>query len=332
MTPGEEREPVRALNLLSGGLDSQLAVCVLKEQGVEVHGVAFDSPFFDIAPARLAARHLDIPLHVVDFSRDILDLLKDPPHGFGSCMNPCIDCHARMLRRAGEMMDDMGFHFLSTGEVLNERPMSQNRRSLDIVAKDSGYSEYVVRPLSAALLPETEPERKGWLDRTKMLSLQGRGRKPQFELARKYGLTDYPSPAGGCRLTEPNFCRRLADLKDHEGLAGVRSIRLLRYGRHFRLTPNTKLIVGRNEKDNAVLEGAAELCDVVLEMVDVPGPTGLLPTTVGDRELGLAAAICARYSDCPPGEPAAVRVRSARGVRLVDAVPARHEEIESLRI
>jgi len=329
---GDRPERIRALSLLSGGLDSQLAVCVLKDQDVDVHAVVFDSPFFNIAPAKAAALQLDIPLHIVNFNGDILELLKDPPHGFGSCMNPCIDCHARMLQRAGEMMDDMGFHFLSTGEVLNERPMSQNRRSLEIVARTSGYAERIVRPLSAALLPESEPERRGWIDRSRLLALQGRSRKPQFELAQRYGLTDYPSPAGGCRLTEPNFCKRLADLREHEGLNGVRSIRLLRYGRHFRLSPNVKLIVGRNEKDNAVLEGTAELYDLILRMVDVPGPTGLLPMTAGGDALGRAAAICARYSDSPPDEPVTVRVRSARETRLLDVVPLRHEEVEGLRI
>lgn len=328
----ERQERIRALSLLSGGLDSQLAVCVLKEQGVDVHGVTFDSPFFNIAPAKTAALQIGIPLHIVNFSPDILELLKHPPHGFGRCMNPCIDCHARMLRRAGEMMDEMGFHFLSTGEVLNERPMSQNRGSLAVVAKSSGYAERIVRPLSAALLPETEPERKGWVDRSRLLALEGRGRKPQFELARKYGLEDYPTPAGGCRLTEPNFCKRLADLKEHEGLSGTHSIRMLRYGRHFRLAPKIKLIVGRNEKDNAVLEGTAELYDLILKMVDVPGPTGLLPMTAGDEDLRNAAAICARYSDTPPGEPVTVRVRSARGTHRLDVVPALHEEIEGLRI
>jgi tRNA-uridine 2-sulfurtransferase len=332
MTVKDKPEPVRALSLLSGGLDSQLAVCVLKEQGVDVHGVTFDSPFFSIASARAAAPQLGVPLHIVDFSRDILELLEAPPHGFGSRMNPCIDCHARMLRRAGEMMDEMGFHFLSTGEVLNQRPMSQNSRSLETVAATSGYPGRIVRPLSAALLPETEPERSGWLDRSKLLSLQGRARNPQFELARKYGLKDYPSPAGGCRLTEPNFCRRLADLKEHEGLGELHSIHLLRYGRHFRLAPDFKLIVGRNEKDNAALEENAERSHVVLEMVDIPGPTGLLPMCAGERELSLAAAICARYSDCSPGEPVAVRVTSARGERLLEVVPARHEDIEGLRV
>lgn len=309
----ETRERVRALVLLSGGLDSRLAVCVLRAQGIDVHGVVFDSPFFSLAAARAGARQLDIPLHVVDFTADIVALLGHPPHGFGSCMNPCVDCHARMIRRAGQMMEQEGFQFLATGEVLNERPMSQNRRSLDVVAADSGYADWLVRPLSAALLPETRAEREGYVDRAGLLGLEGRSRKPQFELARQYGLKEYPSPAGGCRLTEPNFCKRLHDLKEHEGLAGVRNLVLLRHGRHFRLADDVKLIVGRNENDNAVIEGSAELYDIVLNVEDVPGPTGLMPFTARDEQVRLGCEICARYSDAAPGEPVRIRVRSARG-------------------
>ena len=328
----DNTERVSALSLLSGGLDSQLAVCVLKKQGVNVSGVVFDSPFFNIAPARAAADHLGIHLHVINFSADIISLVKNPKHGHGSCMNPCIDCHALMLRRAGELMEEMGFDFLGTGEVLDERPMSQNRRSLAVVAKESGYGKLVVRPLSAQLLPETKPEQMGWVSRSRLLALRGRGRKPQMELAEEYGLKAFPSPAGGCLLTEPNFCRRLEDLKEHEGLNGVRSINMLRVGRHFRLRRDLKLVVGRNEGDNVVLEGNAELYDLVLKVEDIPGPTGLIPHTAGEEDLRLGAAICARYSDAPDGEPVAVRIRSAREVRRIEVVAADKDKVEQLRI
>lgn len=325
-------ERVRALSLLSGGLDSQLAVCVLREQGIDVHGIVFESPFFDSRPARAAAEQLHIPLHVQDFSTDIIDILKAPKHGFGTCLNPCIDCHARMLKRAGEMADEEGFDILSTGEVLNERPMSQNRRSLQTVAMESGYAHIIVRPLSAGCLDETPPERDGKVDRSRLLSLQGRGRKPQFALADRFGLKDYPSPAGGCRLTEPNFCKRLDDLRHHEGLNGMRSITLLRYGRHFRLNERLKLIVGRNENDNTVLEGCAELYDLVLKPEGVPGPTALLPFTALADEIRLSAEICARYSDCSGEAPVSIRIRSSRDVKRMDVMPAQHEQVEALRI
>jgi len=328
----EDNEPIRALCLLSGGLDSQLAVCVLRDQGIVVHGVFFESPFFDTRTARTAGDALGIPLHVVDFTADIVSILNAPHFGFGSCMNPCLDCHARMLARAGELLDEQGFHFLATGEVLNERPMSQTRRGLDVVASHSGRQDLIVRPLSAGLLPETEPERRGWVDRSRLLRLQGRGRKNQMRLAEQYGLKNYPSPAGGCRLTEPNFSRRLKDLKEHEGLNGVRSIELLRVGRHFRISDNVKAVVGRNEADNAAIEGLAELYDLLLTTEGMPGPTVLLPMTADRDAVSLGAAICARYADCPGGEQVNVRIRSSREVRHVSVKPAVEEEVARFRI
>lgn len=322
----------RALGLLSGGLDSQLAVCVLREQGIDVQGVVFSSPFFDVASARRAATALTIPLHVVDFTSDILELIEKPKHGFGKCMNPCVDCHARMLKRAGEMMPDVGADFLFTGEVLNERPKSQNRRSLDIVAHESGFEDWILRPLSATFLPSTLPERNGWVDRQRLPAIQGRSRKPQFALAEQFGLKEYPTPAGGCRLTEPNFSRRLLDLKEHEGLSGKRALNLLRVGRHFRIGERTKLIVGRNEQENAIIEGNAELYDLVLKLEDVPGPIGLLPFTAREEEVRAAAGICARYAGCADSRPVPVRVRCPRGSRVVDVLPATPDTTESIRI
>ena len=327
-----ERKQVRALSLLSGGLDSQLALCVLREQGVEVHGVSFDSPFFNIEPARAAAARLGVPLHVVDFTADIVELLRHPAHGFGRCMNPCIDCHGRMLRRAGELMARMGFDFLATGEVLNERPMSQNLRSLRVVAELSGCPELVVRPLSARLLPETRPEREGWLERGRLLALEGRSRKPQFDLALRYGIGEYPTPAGGCRLTEPNFSARLRELKQHEGLDDVRALRLLRLGRHFRLAPRVKLIVGRDAADNAALEALARPDDVVLWLESVPGPAALLGPAADEALVATSAAICARYSDAPRGLPVEVCVRTGEGERRVSATAMAPADVDRLRI
>lgn len=323
---------IRALNLLSGGLDSQLAACLLRDQGIEVDAVVLESPFFGVAGARAAAGRLGIPLHVINFSKDITSLLDNPKHGFGPWMNPCIDCHARMLRRAGELMEEMGFHFLSTGEVLNKGSMSHGRENLELIARESGYGDLVVRPLSARLLLETKPERRGWIDRSRMLSIEGRGRKRQLRMAEIYEIDDFQSRSGICRLTDPDFCKRLKDLKDHEGLNGERSLTLLRFGRHFRLTDNIKIIVGRNESDNAFLEGNAELYDLVLKMDNVPGPTGLLPFTAGEEQIRLGAAICARYSDSPPGNTAAVKIRSSRGVTRIEIMPAGREETDRLRI
>lgn len=317
---------VRALALLSGGLDSQLAVCVLREQGIDVHGVVFASPFFDSSAGRLAGANLSIPVKVVNFTSDILELLHDPPNGFGQNLNPCIDCHAAMLRRTGQIMREKDFDFIITGEVLGQRPKSQNYSALENVVRIAGVEGYVLRPLSARLLPVTEPERRGWVKRDELLDIQGRTRKRQLQLAEHYGLHDFPTPAGGCRLTEPNFCRRLKDLMEHEGLNGERSLQLLRFGRHFRLSPTVKVIVGRHEDDNVWLEGNAELYDLVIKTEGIPGPTGVLPITARDDEVLRAARICVRYSDAAGDKPVRVRISSPRGRRYMD-VPAENPEL-----
>ena len=332
MEESDIAEQLRALALLSGGLDSQLAVCVLHELGVDVHGVIFESPFFDSAAGRAAAAALGIPVKVVNFTTDILALLNNPPNGFGQNLNPCTDCHAVMLRRAAGMMQEGGYHFIITGEVLGQRPKSQNYEALKQVAELSGADGYLLRPLSAKLLPPTEPELRGWLKREDLLDIQGRSRKRQIQLAEKYGLKHYPTPAGGCRLTEPNFCRRLQDLMEHEGFNGERSLHLLRYGRHFRLGPAVKVIVGRDETDNVWLEGNAELYDLVLKTDGIPGPTGILPITARDDEVLQAARICVRYCDAAPGQPVKVRVSSPRGRRYIEVAAENPENVRAMMV
>ncbi|MCA1810200.1 MAG: tRNA 4-thiouridine(8) synthase ThiI, partial [Lentisphaerae bacterium] len=229
------RRKARGVHLLSGGLDSQLAACVLREQGVEVLCVVFQSLFFDPAKGRQAAERLGFPLLIEDFNTEILALLRHAPHGFGSALNPCIDCHINMIRRAGAIMRERGLDFVSTGEVLNQRPMSQNPKALRMVARDSGLEDLLLRPLSAQLLPAIRPEREQLIDRARLLNIEGRSRKRQIALAQYYGIHDYPQPAGGCLLTEPNYARRLRNLRDHEGLEDRVLIQRLRLGRHFRM-------------------------------------------------------------------------------------------------
>ena len=305
-----ERRVAKALSLLSGGLDSQLAVCILRDQGVHVEGVVFTSPFFGAAAARKAASALDLPLHEVDFTGDILQLVESPPHGYGGAANPCIDCHARMILRAAELMERLGFDFIATGEVVNQRPMSQSRQSLGIVARDSGIADRLLRPLSAKLLEPTLPEREGLVDRERLLGLSGRGRKEQIELAAAHGLVDYPSPAGGCLLTEKGFARRLRDLKDHEGLADIRLVRLLRRGRRFRLPGGSQCVLGRDSADNQALRDAQAPGDIRIHAVNVPGPTLLLPRgAASPDDLALAVSLCATYSDRrSDGAPVLVRI------------------------
>lgn len=284
----------RGLSLLSGGLDSQLAVRVLERAGAHVEGVTFSTPFFDCAAARKAAAALGIALHVVDFTDDEIALIENPPHGFGGAMNPCIDCHAAMIRRAGEMMTERGFDFVATGEVQGQRPMSQNRQSLGVVEKSSGLAGRLVRPLSAKLLEPTIPELEGRLDREMLLDISGRTRDRQIALAAELGITDYPSPAGGCRLTEEGFCRKLRDLKDHEGLSNRRLVELLVVGRRFRLPDGSSVILGRNRDENAVL--CAEKGTVVVPEGGTPGPTALVPDAKSEADLELARGIVRAWS------------------------------------
>ncbi|MBR1588833.1 MAG: tRNA 4-thiouridine(8) synthase ThiI [Kiritimatiellae bacterium] len=286
----------RGLSLLSGGLDSQLAVCVLRDAGADVEGITFSTPFFAPDAARKAAAALGVTLHVVDFTDDELALIKDPPHGFGGAMNPCIDCHATMIRRAGEMMARLGYDFVATGEVLNQRPMSQNRQSLGVVEKASGLAGRLVRPLSAQLLEPTIPEQEGLIDRSKLLGLSGRRREPQFELAKKYGLVDYPSPAGGCKLTEKGFGRKLKDLLDHEGLDERRLVELLLVGRRFRLPDGTGVILGRDAAENSLLSARRAASDTLVAPVSVPGPTALLPRVASKADLDAAARLVCAWS------------------------------------
>lgn len=291
------RKKVRALGLISGGLDSMVAVCVLKEQGIEVTGISFITPFFSAEKAGAASRQIGFPLLVRDITLPHLALVKNPPSGYGSRMNPCIDCHALMLEVAGKIMEEEGFDFLFTGEVLNERPMSQTLRSLNRVANLSGYRDRVLRPLSALLLAETLPEREGLVDRTRLLNIQGRSRKRQIDLAERYGIKDYPTPAGGCLLTDPAFSKRLRDLLTFGPASDPRHVAMLKVGRHFRIRDGVKAMVGRNADDNLALAGLAGEGDVVLRTPYIPGPTVVLSGSDNEIDIVVAARLCARYSD-----------------------------------
>jgi len=317
-------QQVRCLSLLSGGLDSTLAICVLREQGVHVEAVSFSSPFFSTTAARRAASALEVPLHSVDFTEDILGLIEQPPHGFGGHMNPCIDCHARMVRRAGERMTAMGFDCVATGEVLGQRPMSQNRQSLDVVIRDSGMGDHLVRPLSAKLMDPSRLEREGRIDRGRLLGLSGRSRKPQIKLAAAYGIREYPTPAGGCLLTDAGFCRRLRNLQAVRGIRDLRALRLLRIGRHMRLPGGSLCIIGRNQADNEVLHQEMADGDVLLHAVDVPGPTLLIPFGAQEADdITQAAQVCAAYGDPRQQPTVTVRVVTSgeAGERTVTAGP-----------
>jgi len=211
-------------------------------------------------------------------------------------MNPCIDCHALMFSHAGRFMQERSADFLFSGEVLGERRMSQNKHSLEIVARRSGFADSIIRPLSARLLPATKPEQEGLVNREKLLAIEGRSRKPQLALAQKYGITEYPEPAGGCKLTNPDFSMRLRDLLHVQPEVSRRDLELLSLGRHFRIDKTCKIIVGRNEQDNEAIISLSESQDTVLFPRDIPGPVVLIPGGTDERRLVRAASICLRYT------------------------------------
>jgi tRNA U34 2-thiouridine synthase MnmA/TrmU len=300
---------VKAIALLSGGLDSILAARVIQEQGVEVVGLSFESPFFKADGARASAQDLGIPLVVVDISDEILRTVCGPKHGYGKHVNPCIDCHALMVRKAGEVMREQGASFVVTGEVVGQRPKSQMRFGLDVVARESGLKGLLLRPLSARLLEPTVPETEGWVDRERLCGFHGRTRKPQMELAEQFGITRYESPAGGCLLTDENYARLMRDLMEHEGLS-VESVSLLGVGRQFRLPGGSKLVVGRNHAENESLFEMKPPAYSFVKAFERKGPVAVLGGNADDEDRALAAAIVARYADTTPGESVIVEVWS----------------------
>jgi tRNA-specific 2-thiouridylase len=322
---------VRALGLISGGLDSMLAVRVLLDQGIEVRGITFQTPFFGPEGAQKAADQLGIVLLVVDIGEAHLKMLKNPQYGYGSQMNPCIDCHALMLKTAGRIMDKEGFDLLATGEVLGQRPMSQRKDALRAVEKLSGYGGYILRPLSARLLPETIPEREGKVDRQRLLDIHGRSRRRQMALAAHYSIEEYASPGGGCILTKAGFADRLRDLLATQENVGLHEVELLKWGRHFRFSGGKRLVVGRVHGDNVKLQELARAEDLLLRVKEVPGPTGIIAAMAAEQEVELAAQIVASYSDVQTGEEATVEV-SGKEEREIKVNTPPKEEFRKLLI
>ncbi|HIJ20644.1 MAG TPA: tRNA 4-thiouridine(8) synthase ThiI [Deltaproteobacteria bacterium] len=299
---------MKAICVFSGGLDSMLAASLIRAQDIDVLALFFETPFFTSAKARESSRILDIPFRVADITERHLPIVRNPKHGHGSAMNPCIDCHALMFRIAGEMMEDEGADFIITGEVLGQRPMSQNRRSLTLVESESGMTRLILRPLSAKLLEVTAPEEKGWVNRDLLMDIQGRSRKPQMALARQLNLTAYPSPAGGCLLTEKEFSKKLKDLFAFERNVGPTHLELLKVGRHFRIAPEMKVIVGRNKKENKIIRNLADREDFLIFSISVPGPTILVSGEPSRDQIELACLIAAAYSDANDSDSCDLRI------------------------
>lgn len=324
----------RALALISGGLDSGLAAKLVKDQGVEVIGICFKSAFFGCDRAIKMCEQIDIPLKVVDFSEEHLEMVKNPKHGYGKNMNPCIDCHAMMLNYAGKLMKELEADFIITGEVLNQRPMSQNRQALDIVKKESGYEEYILRPLCAKNLPETWMEKEGLVDRERLLDISGRGRKVQMELAEKWNIKEYPSPAGGCKLTDPGFSKRLKDLLTHNKEAKVEDIDILNIGRHFRINENVKIISTRTQDEFKQLKTMIKEGDYIFDTLDVTGSTVVLRGTPTEEDIILAARIAARYSKAREEKNVRVKYRiyNENKYNILTVEPVKDEEISKYMV
>lgn len=299
----------KALLLFSGGLDSLLGAKLLEQQNIKVDSIFFKSYFFSPDQARRSARTNGLKLKVVDLSEDQLAIVKSPRHGYGKSFNPCIDCHALMLRKARQMMDEGGYDFVATGEVLGQRPMSQTKDRLKLVEKESGLQGFLLRPLSAKVMQITIPEKQGLVDRQKLEAISGRSRKRQLDLAKKFKLTDYPTPAGGCLLTDPEFSKRLKGLLERFKKAGGADIELLKFGRHY-WEGKYKIVVGRDEDENKKLTRLALPGDALVVIKKIAGPTTLI------RSYGEGKTIPARI------------FKKARELTQQHAPRARDKEVE----
>ncbi|MFC1479961.1 hypothetical protein ACFL5Y_00740 [Candidatus Omnitrophota bacterium] len=300
---------MKAIVLLSGGLDSSLSLKLIYDQGIDVVALHFGSPFCQCdgakgcgSSARRISEFVGTRLRSVFLGEEYLEIVKNPRYGRGKRMNPCIDCRILKFVHAKKIMEEEKASFIVTGEVLGQRPMSQRRDAMNLIERESGLKGFIVRPLSAKVLLPSIPEKRGWVDRDRFLDFRGRNRTPQIALASELGIKDYPCPAGGCLLTDPAFSKRMKDLLDHTD-PDMNDIELLKVGRHFRLTPEFKLIVGRNEAENGRLMVLKKPEDIIFQpVVDTPGPTGIGRGLYTEQTTHLASKIMARYNNSDKSE------------------------------
>ncbi|MCL2135331.1 MAG: hypothetical protein FWH37_07260 [Candidatus Bathyarchaeota archaeon] len=326
---------IKAISLFSGGLDSILATQLILNQGIEVIAFNVKTPFGipkkdGTSEAEAAIKQLKTSLKIVTVNKEYIRMLRKPKYGYGKNINPCIDCKIFILKQAIKFAKEVGADFLFTGEVLGERPMSQHGPALRTIEKAAGLENKLLRPLSAKLLPETVAERRGLVDRSKLMAISGRSRKPQFQLAKELGITNFPSPAGGCLLTCEEYSKKLWDLFEHKKNVSVNDVTLLRFGRHFRLGKN-KIIVGRNEVENKTLKLLKGVGEYYFELPDIVGPITILQGVKTKEAIYVAAQLTACYSDAKTEKVKVNYGKDNLDKSLVVVIPDR-VEVDKLRV
>ena len=334
-----EEKKKKVVALLSGGLDSQLAIKMMQEQGFDVSAVAIKTPFCDFDcgrgcgfEIRERADDLDVNLKTVYLGDEYIEMLKHPKHGIGAGFNPCIDCRSMMFDAAKKHMEEIGAEFIISGEVLGQRPMSQHAPALRTIENESNLVGKIVRPLSAALLPETDPEKDGLIKRENLGMIRGRTRRNQLDMAKKYGIENPPNAGGGCLLTEPQFGIKAKDLFEHTKNPTINDIDLLKIGRHFRLDEETKFVVGRNKDENEMIKAIALPDDILLESKDFVGPVSILRGVNSKKHIKFASSVTLRYSDAPNDKTSIVSIKQNDSVEEITSESAKEESYIQFRM
>jgi len=307
----------KAVALFSGGLDSILAVKMMLDLGIDVEALHFTSPFYTYSDKNSDCRSevisiankYNIPIKVMNERLDYIEMVRNPVHGYGKGFNPCIDCRIYLFKKAKEYMLETGADFVFTGEVLGQRPMSQRRDTMRVIEKESGLEGLLLRPLSARHFEPTIPEKKGWIDRDKLLAIEGRSRSVQMQMADDLNIKDYPPPAGGCLLTELSYVPKVRDVFDHAEKLNLRDFRLLRTGRHFRLADHSKAIMGRSEGDNDQLENIRQPGEAAITWLDGNTPVAIIIGEQNEDLYRLSARILLRYTKAEPGAECRIELR-----------------------
>ncbi|MBI9030443.1 hypothetical protein JEZ13_00345 [bacterium] len=322
----------KAIALFSGGLDSMLAVLYMQKLGYEIVPIFFESPFYPATKAKHGARVAGLNVEIIDITPDLIEVLKNPRYGFGKHLNPCIDCHGMMFRKAGEMLEKYQADFIISGEVMGQRPMSQRPDSMNAVAKLSGVRELLVRPLCQKYLPDTKPVIEGWVNKEELLDFHGRGRSRQLALAEEYGLKDFEMPGGGCLLTDKQVSEKVADLLKHDQLT-PRYLKFLQEGRRVRISENLLLIVTRTKYESDYLTPRIE-DEIVIKAANIAGPLGvLLGEDISLDEIKLAGRVILSYINKLKNSTAQVEYgQKFKLVNKLEVSPLSRQELDELTI